>query len=173
MEGQRLRMGFQSILMIVLGNYNLYQTDPGEVTYGVRKWVIHEYYHEYGRHSYDIAIIQLKRKVKFNKYVDTACLPMKTEYADDKTVLISGWGSTTQKNASLLSKTSRSPSAILQKASVKILNSRICQRMYDVPNQNGNTGIIGFGMMCAASQGKDACQGDSGGNIKIFHKLRL
>ena len=172
MEGQRLRMGFQSILMIVLGNYNLYQTDPGEVTYGVRKWVIHEYYHEYGRHSYDIAIIQLKRKVKFNKYVDTACLPMKTEYADDKTVLISGWGSTTQKNASLLSKTSRSPSAILQKASVKILNSRICQRMYDVPNQNGNTAKIDDGMICAASEGKDACQGDSGG-IKLFHKLKL
>ena len=90
------------------------------------------------------------------------------EYPDDKTVLISGWGSTTQRNVS----SKASPSTILQKASVKIVNRKICQRMYDVPNQNGNTGIIGFGMMCAASQGKDACQGDSGGNIKIFHKQR-
>ena len=168
MEGQRLRMGFQSKLMIVLGNYNLYQTDPGEVTYGVRKWVIHEYYHEYGRHSYDIAIIQLKAKVKFNKYVDTACLPMKTEYADDKTVLISGWGSTTQRNVS----SKASPSTILQKASVKIVNRKICQKMYDVPTQNGNTAKIDDGMICAASAGKDACQGDSGG-IKIFYKLKL
>ena len=171
MEGQRLRMGFQSILMIVLGNYNLYQTDPGEGTYGVREWVIHEYYHEYGRHSYDIAIIQLKRKVKFNKYVDTACLPENTEYTDDKTVLISGWGSTTQRNASQPPNSDKP--AILQKASVKIVNSRMCQIMYAVPNQNGETAIIRFGMMCAASPGKSSCQGDSGGTIKLFHKLRL
>ena len=45
--------------------------------------------------------------------------------------------------------------------------------MYDVPTQNGQTEIIGFGMMCASSQGKSVCQGDSGGTIKLFHKLRL
>ena len=165
MEGQRLRMGFQSILMIVLGNYNLYQTDPGEVTHEVRKWVIHPSYDT--DDSNDIAIIELKEPVKLNKYIGTACLPM-VEYPDDKTVIISGWGLMTQRNVS--SKTS--PSTILQKASVKIVNRKICQKMYDVPNQNGYTAKIDDGMICAASEGKDSCQGDSGG-IKLFYKLKL
>ena len=142
-------------VLIVLGNHNLYQTDPGEVTHEVRKWVIHP---SYGRQSNDIAIIQLKEPVKLNKYIGTACLPM-VEYPDDKTVLISGWGSTTQRNVS----SKASPSTILQKASVKIVNRKICQKMYDVPNQNGYTAKIDDGMICAASEGKDACQGDSGG----------
>ena len=166
-----MRAGFQSILLIVLGNHNLYETDPGEITYEVRKWVIDPYYDNNTLNGYDIAIIQLKEKVRFNKYVDTACLPENTEYTDDKTVLISGWGSTTQRNAS--QPPNYDKSAILQKASVKIVNSRMCQIMYAVPNQNGETAIIRFGMMCAASPGKSSCQGDSGGTIKLFHKLRL
>ena len=137
----------------------------------MRKWVIDPYYDNNTRNGYDIAIIQLKEKVRFNKYVDTACLPENKEYTDDKTVLISGWGRTTQINDSRLSKIDLP--TILQKASVKIVNSRMCQIMYAVPNQNGETATIRFGMMCAASPGKSSCQGDSGGTIKLFHKLRL
>ena len=151
-------------VLIVLGNHYLYQTDPGEVTHEVRKWVIHP---SYGGYSNDIAIIELKEPVKLNKYIGTACLPL-VEYPDNKTVIISGWGSTTQRNVS----SKASPSSILQKASVKIVNRKICQKMYDVPNQNGYTAKIDDGMICAASAGKDACQGDSGG-IKIFYKLKL
>ena len=136
----------------------------------MRKWVIDPYYDNNTLNGYDIAIIQLKEKVRFNKYVDTACLPENTEYTDDKTVLISGWGRTTQKNDSRLSKIDRP--TILQKASVKIVNRKICQKMYDVPTQNGYTAKIYDEMICAASEGKDACQGDSGG-IKLFHKLKL
>ena len=153
-------------VLIVLGNHNVDQTDPGEVTHEVRKLVFHPSY-DRPRHSNDIAIIQLKESVKLNKYIGTACLPM-VEYPDDKTVIISGWGSTTQRNLS----SKASPSTILQKASVKIVNRKICQRMYDVPNQFGSTAKIDDGMICAASEGKDACQGDSGG-IKLFHKLKL
>ena len=147
-------------VLIVLGNHNLYQTDLGEVTHEVRKWVIHPSYDT--DDSNDIAIIELKGAVNFNKYVDTACLPM-IEYPADKTVLISGWGSTAQRNVS--SKTS--PSTILQKALVKIVNRKECQKMYDVPNQNGYTAKINKRMICAASEGKDACQGDSGGKFEI------
>ena len=81
-------------VLIVLGNHYLYQTDPGEVTHEVRKWVIHPSYDT--DDSNDIAIIELKGAVNFNKYVDTACLPM-IEYPADKTVLISGWGETSQR----------------------------------------------------------------------------
>ena len=81
-------------VLIVLGNYNIYQTDPGEVTYEVKNWVIHPSYNT--DDSNDIAIIELKEPVNFNKYVDTACLPM-IEYPADKTVLISGWGETSQR----------------------------------------------------------------------------
>ena len=35
--------------------------------------------------------------------------------------------------------------------------------MFNVPNQNGYTAKINKKMICAASEGKDACQGDSGG----------
>ena len=124
----------------------------------MRKWVIHHSY--YTDDSYDIAIIELKEPVKLNKYVDTACLPM-IEYPADKTVLISGWGKTSQKNAS--SKINRRRPTILQKASVNIVKRKKCQKMYDVPNQNGYTAKINKRMICAASEGKDACQGDSGG----------
>ena len=55
------------------------------------------------------------------------------------------------------------PPTILQKASVKIVNRKKCQKMFNVPNQNGYTAKINKKMICAASEGKDACQGDSGG----------
>ena len=128
----------------------------------MRKWVIHHSY--YTDDSYDIAIIELKEPVKLNKYVDTACLPM-IEYPADKTVLISGWGETSQKNAS--SKINRRRPTILQKASVNIVKRKKCQKMYDVPNQAGYTAKINKRMICAASEGKDACQGDSGGKYEI------
>ena len=156
-------------VLIVLGDHDLYQTDPGEVTHEVKKWIIH---HSYNRSSadYDIAIIELKEPVKINKFIDTACLPM-IEPNDEKTVLISGWGSTRQKNVSI--SRNKQDSSILQKAAVNIVERKKCQEKYDVPNNiYGQTGEITDRMICAASEGKDACQGDSGG-MKLLNRLKV
>ena len=150
-------------VVIILGNHDLYQKDPGEVTHEVRQWVIHHSYDTYTA-DYDIAIIELKEPVKMNKYVDTACLPM-IEYDDKKPVVISGWGSTRQRNVSRI----QDP-GILQKASVNIVKRKKCEEMYAVPNQNGHTSEITDRMICAASEGKDSCQGDSGG-MKLLDKF--
>ena len=134
----------------------------------IKKWIVHPSYSGGPKYYNDIAIIELKEPAKINKRVNTACLPF-VEPNDESTVLISGWGKTKHGYGR--------PSNILQKVSVNIISRKRCKDMYAKPLPSGQTGEITDVMICAGREGKDSCQGDSGGmklhSYEIYHLLKM
>ncbi|KAI9559289.1 hypothetical protein GHT06_016078 [Daphnia sinensis] len=124
----------------------------------IRRFVLHPSYNTVTKQN-DIAIMALNAPVN-----NVAPVPLPffsdagTSYEGQSTV-IAGWG-TTSSGGSL--------SSTLLKASVSVLENRICRKQYR------RTSILGLvissafypgEMMCAAAAGKDTCQGDSGGPL--------
>ena len=86
-----------------------------------------------------------------NEYVKTVCLANKEPTEENKVVLISGWGRTSEGGSS---------SDVLMKGIVSIISRRKCSIMY---KEHTTKFTITNQMICAGSFGRDTCQGDSGG----------
>ena len=148
-------------ILVILGDHNTDNNDdPYETEYDVRKIIIHPEYFKgdtgsvYQLHN-DIALLQLTEPVRMTKGIKNACLP-KEEPKNGAAfnMLISGWGKTPK---SLYSD-------ILLRTEVNFIPRKYCEEIFRKPNENtGQTGNITERMICAASPGRDACQGDSGG----------
>ncbi|KZS14753.1 putative Trypsin-7 [Daphnia magna] len=123
----------------------------------VRRFLVHPSYNS-GTKQNDVAIMALSTPV-------TNITPVPLPFFSDagtsyegRSTVISGWGTTSSGG---------SVSSVLLKATVSVLENRVCRRQY------GRT-ILGIvlssafypgEMMCAAAAGKDTCQGDSGGPL--------
>ncbi|KFP28998.1 Transmembrane protease serine 9, partial [Colius striatus] len=100
----------------------------------------------------DIAVLELATPLVFNKYIQPVCLPLAVQkFPVGKKCIISGWGSLQEGNVSM--------PEILQKASVGIIEQKICNFLYNFSLTDR--------MICAGFlEGKiDSCQGDSGGPL--------
>ena len=145
-------VGFPKPEVVILGDhYAENENDPYEIRIDVEKIIIHPKYYRYQN---DIAIIQLAKPVRNKKGIRNACLPKyEPRQQEVKEMLITGWGA----------KYSAGPTSnVLLKAVVDLVSRKKCKEMYKKP-WNGQTEDITERMICAASPGKDTCQGDSGG----------
>uniref|UniRef100_A0A8D0GQU0 Peptidase S1 domain-containing protein n=1 Tax=Sphenodon punctatus TaxID=8508 RepID=A0A8D0GQU0_SPHPU len=118
----------------------------------VKTIIIHEKYN-YPSHDYDIAVVQLSRRMELAERVHHVCLPDATQFFPyNSDAVVTGWGA--------LWNNGPSPN-ILQEATVKLIDSHTCNRK-EVYN-----GEISPRMLCAGylEGGIDACQGDSGGPL--------
>lgn len=117
----------------------------------------------------DIALLFVDRVIKYNDYIQPACLPQKDTIIEHMTeCYIAGWGVTRED--------STEPTDILQEAQVQLLDVKKCNSTY------WYNGAVGKYNLCAGYDrgGIDSCQGDSGGPLmcrrpqtKIFTVLGL
>uniref|UniRef100_A0A8C6S0G5 Transmembrane protease serine n=1 Tax=Nannospalax galili TaxID=1026970 RepID=A0A8C6S0G5_NANGA len=125
---------------------------PPYMQHNIQQVIIHEDYIK-GEHHDDIAVILLTENVLFKNDVHRVCLPETTQiFPPGEGVVVTGWGA--------LSHSGESP-LLLQKASVKIIDTNICNA------KEAYNGRILDTMLCAGyMEGNiDACQGDSGGPL--------
>uniref|UniRef100_A0A8C8SB94 Peptidase S1 domain-containing protein n=1 Tax=Pelusios castaneus TaxID=367368 RepID=A0A8C8SB94_9SAUR len=113
----------------------------------------------------DIALVLLKKPLRYTTYILPVCLPDWSDFiASGTQCWVTGWG-TILKNENL------PPPRTLQEVQVSLMDAQMCNDLYSKP-------ILGFtgsrpikdDMLCAGytEGGKDACQGDSGGPLVCF-----
>jgi len=145
----------------VLVSKTLTGTDAEELRYAPKRFIPHPDYDPTDNDN-DFAIIQLHIGLVFSARVNPVCLPNPDYDYDDVLATVSGWG--------LLTSTGPPPFQ-LQKVNVNTMTNVQCTTSPNLwlPNE------ITDNMICAADDGKDACEGDSGGpmvtNEEGFYSL--
>jgi len=136
-----------SIYQFVLGQHNKFTNEGTEQTFSASKIIRHKNYVN-GGVKYDIVLIKLNGRARFNEYVRTACMPSHNEnFVGESNCIVSGWGA--------LREGSGGPT-ILNAVQKPVISNSVCkQAYYNIYDYNICGGF--------AQGGKDACQGDSGG----------
>lgn len=144
---------------VVLGDHDQFQVEGPERTiliiYAIRhpKYKKQKYNGQKLAPLFDYMVLGLKTEVKFNQYIQPACLDRnigKTYH--HKTGTVTGWGRTDPDEV-------QKP-AILQTVKVVVATDSYCKKNSARVSGSGyNKGAI----MCAIERSKDACTGDSGG----------
>jgi len=136
---------------IRVGEHNRNSNEGSEQTVRVSRVVKHPSYNPRTMDN-DIAMFKLAQPVRFNKYVQPACLGGGA--APGTTCYITGWGKTRHPG---------SMTSILQQGALKIVDRRTCESH----NRRGGIPIkVTQAMVCAGSGGSSrtsGCHGDSGG----------
>ncbi|XP_066579300.1 serine protease 27 [Amia ocellicauda] len=140
---------------VTLGAYSLAQPTNHEEKRSVAQLILHKRYHKVEK-GFDLALLQLDRRVRFSDFIRTVALPLDNsdDFADAKKCWVTGWGDISEKE--------ELPNPrILQKVRVPIINNKQCGDLYKA------NCTIRDEMICAGylKGGMDSCQGDSGGPL--------
>ncbi|XP_078621134.1 trypsin-2-like [Branchiostoma floridae x Branchiostoma japonicum] len=138
---------------VTLGDNRESGDDGTEVTIKTQKVFIHPNYGS-GFNNYDVALLKLKKRVRFNKYIRPVCLPSQssTTLPPPGTVCsITGWGTTREGGSS--------PNR-LQEADVPIVSDSQCSSVHRFRFDSSSEFCAGY-----MAGGIDTCQGDSGGPL--------
>ncbi|KAL1417975.1 hypothetical protein MTO96_005962 [Rhipicephalus appendiculatus] len=104
----------------------------------------------------DIAILQLEKPLKFDKFVSPVCLPRKPLNIAGKRLLIAGWGLTTEGGLD---------SQQLRYITKGELPFNQCKPLLHTEAQLLLNETI---VICTSARNKDACAGDSGGPVTMW-----
>ncbi|KAK9890263.1 hypothetical protein WA026_010373 [Henosepilachna vigintioctopunctata] len=129
--------------------------------YSIDKIVAHPDY-SYPQKYNDIALIKVKRKIKFSKYIRPACLYVHSNIVEELSIA-TGYGK--EEYAASENKNK------LMKVALHVLENDRCSRTFGGDRKSLPRGIISS-MICAGELkgGKDTCQGDSGGPLVVTKK---
>lgn len=108
----------------------------------------------------DIGLVELTDHIQFNQYARPACLNSAFNIPQGRAI-VTGWGATEwygDRSSSLL------------KVTLDLFRFNECRPQYDV-SQKLRNGLVEEQQLCAGSytEQKDACEGDSGGPIQVYH----
>ncbi|KAL1465624.1 hypothetical protein WDU94_005178 [Cyamophila willieti] len=126
----------------------------------VRNVFAHSQYNVGAQHDNDIALFQVKQKVKFNDHLLPVCLPPPNYELEPGTrCTVIGWGKREDTRVSEYE-------TAVNEVQVPIITREICNKWLNNRELN-----VTMGMVCAGypEGGKDACQGDSGGPLLCRH----
>uniref|UniRef100_A0A8C0VFQ3 Vitamin K-dependent protein C n=1 Tax=Cyanistes caeruleus TaxID=156563 RepID=A0A8C0VFQ3_CYACU len=144
---------------VKLGKFR-FRPEADEQTIWIDKWVIHENYTKTTSDN-DIAMLHLAEHVMYYKYALPICLPTRNLAEQElmrsgKQMVVTGWGSTSERNTSY--------AASLRYIEIPIVPRNECAQAMSFP--------ISDNMLCAGSLGdrKDSCSGDSGGPMFTRYK---
>ncbi|XP_043961464.1 suppressor of tumorigenicity 14 protein [Gambusia affinis] len=140
-----------------LGMRVMTRGNHGGATRLIRRILLHPQYDQFTS-DYDIALLELSAPVFFNDLVQPVCVPAASHtFTTGTNCFVTGWG-VLMEDGELASR--------LQEASVKIINRKVCNKLYD--------DAVTPRMLCAGNLqgGVDACQGDSGGPLVCLERGR-
>lgn len=140
--------------VVRMGDHNMDVNEDSEVEIFIEDFYIHEEFRKGQHMNNDLAVVILKRPVRFNDYIQPVCMPSNSlQYHPGMNCTISGWGSVQSGTSS--------HSIDLRSGVVPILSDGLCKQ----PQVYGD--VITDGMFCAGTldEGIDACDGDSGGPL--------
>jgi len=142
-----------SQIIVTVGGHNLNKTEVHQKSYLVCGKEEHPDYHDRDLDN-DIAILTLCGKLTFSEGVRPVCLPDPTEDYANIPVEVTGWGDTRKgpNGSSQLA-------TILQAVTLKTQSHEECKQKYKEYFKET--------MICAAAEGKDSCNGDSGGPMVV------
>ncbi|EAT36311.1 AAEL011593-PA [Aedes aegypti] len=146
--------------IVRLGELNLVSDDDGfqGIDYGVAEYILHPDYRPSESRYHDIALLKLNRTVQFGPAIRPACLWTSEDPVERKAIAI-GYGQTDF----------FSPfSNVLMKVSLDLLDYADCSMSYYGGRLLPES--IVESQMCALTNGKDTCIGDSGGPLQVTAK---
>lgn len=139
---------------VILGRSDL-TTDVGE-EHKIANVINHENYVPQ-THDFDIALVELST-ASAQQSAQLSQNPKATAAGEETTVI--GWGHTREGGPS---------SQVLRKVDVAFIDQTVCRDHYhDCAPFCDEPTVITDNMICAAEDGKDSCQGDSGGGLLVF-----
>jgi len=158
------------IISLTFGAHNLNDLSEKRKEVKVTKVINHPQYRVCRSHSNDIALLKLAEEVDLTSYTP-ACLSDSGKDYTGQVGLATGWGRTDPCIPGL--------HPILQEVNVRIVSDGTCEKskgIYEKWDQDDKVcknytdsyaGQISDEMLCAGSQGKDTCNGDSGGPLTV------
>ncbi|XP_041125880.1 serine protease 56 [Polyodon spathula] len=142
----------ENLWRVVVGEYDLTQTDPEEQVLQVNRILTHPKFNQKSFNN-DIALVELTSAVPVSRHVTPVCLPSAGgEPAIGTACYVAGWGSLYEADG---------PSAdVVMEAKMPVLSQGTCKSALGKE-------LLTSTMFCAGylSGGIDSCQGDSGGPL--------
>ncbi|XP_014467224.1 PREDICTED: serine protease hepsin-like [Dinoponera quadriceps] len=153
-----LRRLKRSKIRIVLGDYDQYVNTDGVAVMRAVSAVIRHRNFDISSFNHDVALLRLRKSVKFSKKVRPVCLPQPDTDPAGKEGTVVGWGRTSE--GGMLP-------AKVHEVQVPIYSLSQCRKMKYRANR------ITDNMICAGRGGQDSCQGDSGGPLLVQEADKL
>jgi len=146
------RENYPSRFSVRVGEHNTRYSEGSEATYRVKRVFKHPYYQRPTALNNDIAVFELEKPIKFNKYVQPVCLPDK-DVPVGADCYITGWGKVRHPG---------SMTTILQQAKMPVVSQYVCNKK----NYRAIRIPVTKAMVCSGDGGssrRSGCHGDSGG----------
>nr|XP_012144316.1 PREDICTED: transmembrane protease serine 9-like [Megachile rotundata] len=148
----------RSRIRVVLGDYDQYVNSDGPAIMRAVSAVIRHRNFDMNSYNHDVALLKLRKSVKFSKSIRPVCLPQSGSDPAGKEGTVVGWGRTSE--GGMLA-------GQVQEVQVPILSLTQCRKMKYRANR------ITDNMICAGRNAQDSCQGDSGGPLLVQEGDRI